>query len=90
MMVRKENELIIHSIKIMPAYFDLVIRQEKPWEYRLNDRDYRTHDSVILNEWSEREGFTGRKVMADIGYIHDCVNGYIIFTLRNIRQIGLG
>lgn len=50
-----------HEIKVLPDYFKEVIAGNKNFELRLNDRDYKVGDTVILLEWSTSTGYTGRK-----------------------------
>ena len=50
-----------HEIKVLPDYFKEVIAGNKNFELRLNDRDYKVGDTVILLEWSPSTGYTGRK-----------------------------
>ena len=79
-------EPVVHELKILPEYFDKVMTFVKPWEYRKNDRDFRTGDMVELNEWIADEGYTGRTIVAKIGYLYHCGNGYVIFTIKDLFQ----
>ncbi len=59
-----------HSLKILPEYFKSVRRGDKTAEIRLDDRDYRIGDVLILSEWKPRKKeFTGRnavRIITDI------------------------
>ena len=39
-----------HDLKIAPEYFDAVDSGEKTFEIRLNDRDFKVGDTVVLRE----------------------------------------
>lgn len=79
----------IHDLKILPEYFEAVLTGDKTFEVRINDRDYKVDDFVILNEWTNDEGYTGRKILKRISYI---LNGgqygigeiYCVFGLKSV------
>lgn len=75
-----------HDIKTWPEYFEQVIAGNKPWEYRKNDREYETGDTLTLLEYHLMEGYTGRKAYATIGYLLHCDDAYVVFTLEDIRE----
>lgn len=78
----------IHELKTHPQYFRKTLIGCKPFEIRLNDRDFKIGDTVILKEWDEDCGeYTGRELSGRIRYIlHDnfvgISKGYIAFTLE--------
>ena len=37
-----------HYLKVWPQFFDAIAEGRKPFEYRLNDRDFNTGDVLIL------------------------------------------
>jgi hypothetical protein len=74
-----------HVIKIWPEYYEQTVSGNKPWEYRKNDRDYQTGDTVIMREYHQVKGYTGNKIYANIGYLYHCGNGYVIFTVEDIK-----
>lgn len=64
-----------HTLKTWPGEWEAVARGDKRHEVRVNDRDYKVGDTLILKEWipigedcTEGE-FTGRAVMRTIAYI---------------------
>lgn len=73
----------IHDLKIAPEYFGAVIRNEKTFEIRKDDRDYCVGDWVKLKEYQDGE-FTGASTCFQISYIlRDCpqyglMEGYCI------------
>ena len=42
---------MIHHLKTKPEYFQAVINGKKPFEIRYNDRNFKTGDRVILEEY---------------------------------------
>lgn len=44
-----------HHLKTKPEYFQAVIDGKKTFEIRLNDRDFKQGDSVILEEYTGKE-----------------------------------
>lgn len=73
-----------HCIKIQPQFFEAVMRGDKRFELRKNDRDYRVGEAFKLQEYAEGE-FTGRCFREVIKYVlKDCPeyglkDGYCIF-----------
>ena len=58
-----------HDLKILQPYFDAVMSGDKTFEIRRNDREYSVGDSLLLREWSERDGFSGRQITADVTFL---------------------
>lgn len=63
--------------KILPEYFDAVIRDKKKFEIRKDEDDIQVGDAIILKEW-DGEKYTGRETGRNISYV-----------LRNVPQYGL-
>lgn len=71
----------VHDLKCWPEPFAAVLAGEKTVEIRLNDRDYRAGDRLILREFdpglrSQGEGqvehigkFTGRACAVDVTHV---------------------
>ena len=73
-----------HSLKIRPDFYQAVIERRKPFEIRLNNRNFQKGDDVILNEWENGE-YTGRFCCVTIKDIFDIsflMPGYIAFTFK--------
>jgi len=74
-----------HDLKIYPEYFEEVIKGNKTFECRFNDRNFQVGDTVILNEWDN--GYSGREAKVIITYILDdkftgISKGYVVFSLK--------
>lgn len=70
------NRKIVEK-KILPEYFEAVIRGEKTFEIRKDEDDIQVGDAIILKEW-DGEKYTGRETGRNISYV-----------LRNVPQYGL-
>ena len=64
--------MAIIELKACREPFDAVWRGVKHHEVRVNDRDFRIGDTLILKEW-ETDGhfYTGREIQAKVTYITD-------------------
>jgi Domain of unknown function (DUF3850) len=49
-----------HELKTAEPFFSMVWRGEKTADIRKHDRDFKPGDVLILQEWSESEGYSGR------------------------------
>lgn len=78
------NEYKIHNLKILPEYFEAVVRGEKTFEIRKNNRDFKVGDLIFLLEWNGEE-FTDRYAMRLITYITDYAQkaDYIVFSMTD-------
>lgn len=56
-----------HELKIIPEWFAAVLLKMKTCEIRLNDRDYKVGDELILKEYNGV--FTGKKITCVITHI---------------------
>lgn len=84
-----------HDVKILPEYFWAVVRLEKPFEVRENDRDYKKDDMLNMKEWSPDKGYTGNSVTVKVIYFLEggkfgieegyCVMGTKVVS-RNIKN----
>lgn len=77
---------MIHALKTLPEYFEAVRQNEKTFELRKNDRDFKVGDYLALNEW-DGEKYTGRSQLVKVRYILDpnevmtCAGGYVIMGI---------
>lgn len=58
-----------HELKILPEYFDAVVKRTKTFEIRKNDRDFKVGDTLLLKEW-DGKAYTGRTVSRYVCYVY--------------------
>ena len=68
---------MIHELKILPKYFRSVLRGDKTFEVRKNDRNFQVGDKLILKEWENGE-YTGNIIEKNVTYILDDSSGYVL------------
>lgn len=60
----------LHELKTWPPYFEAVVKGEKTFEVRVNDRGFGVGDILCLREWDpERSAYTGRTYYAGVPFI---------------------
>lgn len=69
----------IHELKVWPEYFEEVQKGNKTFEIRKNDRDYKTGDVILLQEYDPNKShvchtcdclkYTGRELKCKVTYI---------------------
>lgn len=79
----------VHYLKIWPQFFQDVKSGVKPFEVRKKDRDYKTGDTLILDEYDPVAGKkTGAWTAQRITYLLDDNNfvkeGYVILGISEI------
>lgn len=57
-----------HELKILPEHFEAIASGAKTYEIRLNDRNFKVGDLLILREWAD-EFYTGREEQKYITHI---------------------
>lgn len=86
----------IHILKTETPYFQNVLDGLKKFEVRQNDRDFRTGDILILNEWEKGRScdppgnYTGRKVWVTVKFILDdprfVFPGYVVMSIEVMKS----
>lgn len=81
---------MIHVIKCWSAPFDDILTGEKRHEIRVNDRDYKKGDVVVMLEYDhELTSLTGRSLVFRIGTV-TCGNWGIPVTHCVFTLLGTG
>jgi hypothetical protein len=55
----EQEAAVNHGLKTVQPFFGMVWRGEKTAEIRKHDRNFKPGDVLILQEWSEAEGYSG-------------------------------
>lgn len=64
------DELRAHHIKCWPEAFEEIRARRKTAEFRLNDRDYRAGDTLLIREWDpDRKEYTHRELSRTISHV---------------------
>jgi ASC-1-like (ASCH) protein len=74
-----------HRIKIWPEYFEAVEDGRKTFEHRVDDRNYKVGDILILEEWDPHTPempYTGRELVVAVTYAHELPNNQIIMSIK--------
>lgn len=76
-----------HRLKTVQPFFDDMKSGKKPFEIRINDRDYQVGDTLILEEYDGR--YTGQVKRKSVTYIlkncpqYGLQDGYCILGLKD-------
>lgn len=61
---------MVHELKTWPEYFTLIMTDQKPFEVRRDDRDFRINDFLWLREFDPRKRhYTGAEQMVIVTYV---------------------
>ena len=77
-----------HRLKTWCEYFELVKKGEKNFELRKNDRNFKSNDILILQEYDPNKSeYTGRELTKKVGYILEggqfgLEEGFVILQLK--------
>ena len=74
-----------HHVKLNVAYYEYVAKGIKNAEVRFNDRDYKTNDWLVLEEWTGTE-YTGHYIVRQIGGVFPLdgigLNGWVLLCMK--------
>jgi hypothetical protein len=61
---------VYHRLKTWPKHFQAIMRGDKTFEIRKNDRGFKSFDYLVLEEWNpDTEEYTGRVLIRMVGTI---------------------
>jgi ribosomal protein S17 len=67
-----------HKLKTWPGYFDAMLKREKMFEVRKNDRNFKVGDTLKLMEWNpDTKKYTGSHIIRAVTFILDNNNPFI-------------
>lgn len=80
---------MVHELKIDKLYFEDILSNNKKFEIRYNDRNFKINDKVILKEIDLYRQFTGREVEVKIIYLTDYEQkkGYVVFGFEKTSEL---
>lgn len=59
-----------HKLKTWPAYFTAVVRGDKTFEVRKNDRGFKVGDFLVLEEYYiDTQTYSGRVLVKEVSYL---------------------
>ena len=78
----------IHYLKTLPEFYQPHVERKKTFEIRLNDRDFKVGDYLVLEEWDGKK-YTGRENTSEVTYIlkadgsfFSFLDDYVIMGIR--------
>jgi len=73
----------VHELKIHPKYYNAIILQEKTFEIRKNDRDFKAGDEIELREFADGHYTHAPPLYGKITYVTDYEqkDGYVVFSI---------
>jgi len=79
-----------HELKILETYASMHFRGVKPWELRVNDRDYKEGDCItfiVISKGKEPTGVRYRRKIINVfkGGAYGLDENYCIITLSSIN-----
>lgn len=82
---------IIHDLKLIQPYFDAVWHRKKLFEVRLNDRDYKVGDELLLREYNPKDNtYTSMCVRCTVCFIlvssPGLKEGYVVLGLTDLQN----
>ena len=76
-----------HKLKIWPEYFKYVVDGIKTFEYRVNDRDFKPGDILVLKEWNPKtEKYTRAEKKVRVTYLLRLLQlePYVIMSIKGL------
>ena len=80
----------IHLLKILPEYYQAILKGEKRFEVRFNDRNYKKGDFLYLREHDGKD-YTGHAISVEVTYLLDnpdyCKENFVIMSIRRRKFV---
>jgi predicted RNA-binding protein with PUA-like domain len=80
-----------HKLKTLPEHFSPTWDGLKNAELRKNDRDFKVGDTIVLEEWTPENGYTGQAMERVISHIVQDEQylqpGYCLLCHREVRAV---
>lgn len=84
----------IHLLKTLPIYFQETWIGLKTFEVRKNDRGFDVADRIVLQEWEQDIGYSGREIVCEATYILKgdggplgIREGYCVMAMEIVQRI---
>ena len=82
---------MIHQVKCKSNYYEQIVNQNKEFEVRKSDRNFKVGEFLGINEIDRKGKETRRCVVCKINYILDdreyCKEGYVILGIKLIVNL---
>lgn len=81
----------VHDLKTWPKEFNAIFNHEKTAEYRLNDRDFKQGDALLLREYDPGKAkYSGGTVIARVtnivyGLAFGIPEDYVVMSIQVMR-----
>ena len=82
---------VTHHLKTWPQFFQLIQDGSKTAEVRLNDRNFKAGDELVLHEWNpETRAYTGGALLRIISHVQKlddipglATTGWVLLSLHH-------
>jgi len=82
-----------HNLKTHPYFYSLVLTGVKKYEVRVNDKDYRQGDFLVLSEFHPvKKLLTGRRMLVKVTHVlhggqYGIHIGWCILSIEVVKQV---
>jgi hypothetical protein len=82
---------VTHELKIWPGYFEEILKGNKTFELRENDRGFQTSDMLWLREFDPKtQAFTGRSLRKKVTYVlkgpaFGLASSFVIMSIADLK-----
>lgn len=81
---------MLHKLKLDKIYYPASELDIKNFEIRVNDRDFQTHDLLLLCEVDEYKRFTGKAHLKVVTYVFKkssyVKNNHVVLSVKKIQN----